>query len=153
MKSSGMDVYKLMKMEGITRHCPYWLKDKLRDKSLEDTIDTICRLVNNGDRQMDRNRQQDEDGRLPWNPPVSQDQDVDSTERKDSQPREHDRPYQKRQAPKGAEWDKNGQPKCVRCGEWGHVKAVCPNQVGYTSAGQLRSNNFLMEGAIMASSL
>ena len=152
VKSSGMDVYELMKMEGITRHCPYWLKDKLRDlghKSLEDTIDTICRLVDNGDRkyrQMDRNRRQDEEGRLPWTPPVSQ--DVDPTERKDSQPREHDRPYQKRQAPKGAEWDKNGQPKCVRCGEWGHVKAVCPNPVGYTSAGQLRRNDFLMDGAI-----
>ena len=79
---------------------------------------------------------------------MSQDRNVDPTERKDSQPREHDRPYQKRQAPKGAEWDKNGQPKCVRCGEWGHVKAVCPNPVGYTSAGQLRRNDFLMDGAI-----
>ena len=96
VKSSGMDVYELMKMEGITRHCPYWLKDRLRDlghKSLEDTIDTICRLVDNGDRkyrQMDRNRRQDEEGRLPWTPPVSQDRNVDPTERKDSQPREHD---------------------------------------------------------------
>ena len=61
VKSSGMEVHDLMKMEGIIRHCPYWLKEKLRDlglKSLEDTIDAICRLSDNAERnrQLDRNR-------------------------------------------------------------------------------------------------